>query len=114
MQHTVIYRGKINTRHINDVDGHIVMTYYTAPKGPNLRIALIARSDEGEVLMTMSTNIPEWDVSEDTVIIKDYSENEGTLTFLVQQGIVKHVASVQYGSFVKMHVCTLLKKEHVE
>ena len=75
----------------------------------NGRIALFLVSVEGELISTCTTNIPEIPLDDDEVFIKDYSENEGILEFLVKEGIVKDTGQVLLSGYVKIPVCRLQK-----
>jgi hypothetical protein len=74
---------------------------------PNDRMALVLRSDDGEPQAVLTLNIPNVVLQPDEVIVKDYSENEGTLQALIRANIVqpahRHVAS----GFVVHPICLL-------
>lgn len=62
---------------------------------------------EGDLIATCTVNIPEIDLEESEVIIKDYSENEGMLNSLLDANVVKLTGkSIQTG-FVTCPVCVL-------
>ena len=44
--------------------------------------------EDGSAIMTATVNMPHVDLKEGEVVIKDYSENEGCLSFLVTNGVV--------------------------
>jgi hypothetical protein len=44
--------------------------------------------EDGSPIMTATVNLPDVHLEEDEVIIKNYSENEGCLPFLVANGVV--------------------------
>lgn len=75
----------------------------------------ISLSFNGEPYMTASVNLPEYELAENEVFIKNYSENEGILMTLILAGII----SPNYKSFVYNHVeiqkCELLiKSENIK
>jgi hypothetical protein len=64
----------------------------------NGRLALeIIDVEDGCPVMMATVNIPEANLKPDEVIIKNYSENEGVLEFLIENGIVsepvRHISS---------------------
>lgn len=76
----------------------------------NGRLAIRAVNQDGEPIATLTVNIPEIELSEGQVIIKDWSENEGALVTLEAAGLVQKVAGVQAG-FCTAHVCKWLGGE---
>ena len=74
----------------------------------NDRTALILTdATDGEYLTTASVNVPDIDLKDDEIVIKNYSENEGILEILTKAGLVKPLYEVTSG-FVKHNVCKLL------
>ena len=76
-----------------------------------LAISLVsAHSDEdldiyqGEPIATATVNVPEITVNASQVIIKDYSENEGILKFLQDNGFVSEKTKTHSLGFVEVHV----------
>lgn len=64
-------------------------------------------ADDGEPVSTCTVNIDEF-LSSKEVVIKNYSENEGMLDFLIKEGIVKDTGKrVQLG-YVEAPIVTLL------
>jgi len=61
-----------------------------------------------EPVATATVNIPEEDIEDDEVIIKDYSENEGMLDALMQAGVVSEPLRMVETGFVEVPVCKLL------
>ena len=51
----------------------------------------ILDAEDGLPVMTATVNLPEVDLKDDEVIIKNYSENEGCLPFLITNGVVSAV-----------------------
>lgn len=56
--------------------------------GNGRRALEIIDSEDGCPVMVATVNIPEVPLAENEVIIKNYSENEGVLEFLQENGIV--------------------------
>jgi hypothetical protein len=78
----------------------------------NNRLALeILDSEDGIPVMVATVNIPEVPLNEDEIIIKDYSENEGVLGFLQQNGLVGEVLREVTTGFVKCQVVKYLGKK---
>ncbi len=76
----------------------------------NGRIALaLVDSFDGEPVATATVNMPEIDLAEDEVIIKNYSENEGILEVLTAAGIVQPTGRIVESGFVTMEICKLVK-----
>jgi hypothetical protein len=48
-------------------------------------------AEDGCPFMTVTVNVPEVNIGDDEVIVKNYSENEGVLDFLIQNGLVRGV-----------------------
>lgn len=63
---------------------------------------------DGSRIATATVNIPEVELDDDEVIIKDYSENKGILEALIQAEIIeKPIRELKLG-FVTVYVCKLL------
>jgi hypothetical protein len=52
------------------------------------RAIRIVDAEDGAAVMTATVNMPDEHLESDEVIIKNYSENEGCLPFLVANGVV--------------------------
>lgn len=77
---------------------------------PNGRTSLqIIDAEDGCPVMTATTNVPEIELAENEIIIKNYSENEGVLEFLQENGIVGKVKREVGIGFVSVPVVDLLK-----
>jgi hypothetical protein len=73
------------------------------------RIALdLIDAENGEPVATCTVNIPDYDLPDGYVIIKDYSENEGMLDALMNAGIVGEPKGWIQTGFVTVPVCKLL------
>ena len=75
----------------------------------NDRIAIeLVCHNNGEPIATATVNVPNIDLKENEIIIKDYSENKGILDALITAGIIsspqKHVKT----GFVECPICLLL------
>lgn len=75
----------------------------------NGRIAIdLVDIKNDETVLCASINVPEVDLADQEVIIKNYSENEGVLDILVGQGIISSpIRSISYG-YCDSPVCKLL------
>lgn len=71
-------------------------------------ITLIDTEDNGPVA-TCTINLDDVQLTDDEVIIKDYSENEGMLDCLIAAGIVSDPIRYVDSGFIKAPVCKLLK-----
>lgn len=65
--------------------------------------------DDGSVVMIATTNLPHVDLGPSEVIIKNYSENEGVLEFLQENGIVGPVKREVPTGWVTCQIVDLLK-----
>ena len=73
------------------------------------RIALyLIDADDGEPVSTCTVNIPDEPLGEGEVLIKDYSENEGMVDFLVQEGVVERTGREVRSGYISIPVCKLL------
>lgn len=78
-------------------------------KYKNGRTALeLIEAETGEPYAVATVNIPEVLLTEDELLIKDYSENQGILDFLVQNRIVRLTGKGVESGFVWLPVCELL------
>lgn len=75
----------------------------------NGRIALtLVDLADGSPVAVATVNLPEVDVPEGYVLIKDYSENEGMFKQLYKQGIVGF--PIQFAGNISAPLCPLLIK----
>lgn len=51
----------------------------------------IVDAEDGAAVMTATVNMPDEDIQADEIIIKNYSENEGCLPFMITNGVVSEV-----------------------
>lgn len=78
----------------------------------NGRAALqLMDADVGDLVMTATVNLPEEDLEDNEVFIKDYSENDGILEVLVNAGIIEDTGRRVQTGFVTIPVCRVLKKK---
>lgn len=68
-------------------------------------------SSNGEPIAMATVNIPEEDIEDDEVIIKNYSENDGMLDALMDAGVVGEPLRMVKSGFVEVPVVKLLIKE---
>lgn len=74
----------------------------------NGRIALSLVDKDGDEVATATVNLPDEQIGEDEVFIKDYSENEGILKALQEAKIVGPVIESVSTGFVSVQKCKLL------
>lgn len=75
----------------------------------NNRIALeLFDTQDGSPVAVATVNLSDEPLGENEVIIKNYSENEGMVTALIEAGIIGEVKRVISNGWVKFHVCDLL------
>ena len=68
--------------------------------------------EDGLSYAVATTNLPDLRVkSEDEVLIKDYSENEGMLKFLISNNIVTFTGKTVVSGWVELYICILNPKE---
>ncbi len=81
----------------------------------NSRPALQLFTAQGEVLAKASVNVPEVAIDDPTIIfIKDYSENEGILAFLIEHEIVVNTGLTIPSGYVILNVCKIHPKQLAE
>jgi len=80
----------------------------TKEKYCNGRTALgLTEVDTGEPFATATVNLPEINLAQNEIAIKNYSENEGILQVLIDAGVIgKPKYEIQSG-FVSIPVCEL-------
>jgi hypothetical protein len=72
-------------------------------------------SERGEPMMTVTSNMPDSNVPEGCIVIKDYSENKGIRSELVRLGVIEPRAEMGIPSgFVVLHVHRLKAAESNE
>lgn len=83
------------------------MGHYLDGKRPSLTLW----STEEGPLAQVTVNIPEVKMPEDCVAIKDYSENEGMLKWLIENNLIKEVVKIISHNWVKIPIVKLNMKE---
>lgn len=87
----------------------VVLDKYTS----NDRTAiLLLEKETGDNIAVASINLPKYDLKDDEVIIKNYSENEGILEVLIEAKIISEPSVMIQTGFVKCPVCKLLIKQN--
>lgn len=70
---------------------------------------LLVDHETSEPIATATVNVPDKHIAEDEVIIKNYSENEGMLHFLINQQIIDGSKCIPFNNgYVMLYVCPLL------
>lgn len=62
----------------------------------------------GELVLGATVNIPEEQLGDGEVIIKNYSENEGVLDALISAGVISKPIRTIKSNFIEAPVCKLL------
>jgi hypothetical protein len=94
----------LSTRYLKSHKAKLSHLRY-ADGNPCLRIL---GADTGEVLMTATVNVEGWrPFNKNQVLIKNWSENEGLLDCLEEQGILKRTGIEIPTGFVKAIECEL-------
>lgn len=65
-------------------------------------------ANDGELISVCTVNLPEEELGENEVFIKDYSENEGMVNFLVNEGIIELTGETVQSGFVSVPKARLL------
>lgn len=73
-------------------------------------LILVERRTQEQVVMA-SVNLPEESLKDDEILIKDWSENEGVLDFLLKNGIVEDTGTSVPTGQVSANLCKYLKRE---
>lgn len=87
----------------------LLKSYYA--HGNRVALCLVAgEKDEcpGEPVSTCTVNLPDEPLGEGEVFIKDYSENEGMVEFLVKEGVVEKTGREVRSGYIAVPVCKLL------
>jgi len=63
-----------------------------------------------EPIAVATVNLPDIDLKQDEVAIKNYSENEGMLNVLITTGIVSTPIDLVHSGYVEIPICRLLIK----
>ena len=88
-------------------NGYVEFSQY-----PNGRTAILLKCDDGSPLATATINLPEVELNDGEVIIKNYSENSGIVNALVNAGVVEFGRPIQVGSFgADCWICTMVKDD---
>jgi hypothetical protein len=66
-------------------------------------------SNDGEYVLTATINIPEVPLADDEVIIKNYSENEGILDWLIENEIISSPARFIPVGYTLAPICKINK-----
>lgn len=75
--------------------------------GKRVALCLIDAVD-GEPVSTCTVNLPDEPLGDGEVFIKDYSENEGMVEFLVKEGIVELTGREIRSGYASIPICKLL------
>jgi hypothetical protein len=92
----------LKTKYIDEKNARLAWLNYL-----DGNIALRILSDDGELVATASVNTDEI-LPSGYIAIKDYSENEGILDALLDEGIISHPIRWIASGYVKIPVCKIL------
>jgi len=77
---------------------------YVAPERPAMELI----ADDGTPVAIATVNLPDEDLGDDEIAIKNHSENAGVLAALVASGIVAEPHRFVRRGYVEIPVCRLL------
>ncbi|CAM3854248.1 hypothetical protein [Aquirufa aurantiipilula] len=80
-------------------------------KNSQTALELISTLD-GSTVLTASISIPEIALGKNELIIKDYSENEGVLSFLVENNIVRPLGKYIENGLITAEIVELVPENH--
>ena len=76
---------------------------------PNNRIALqLIDAEDGSPVAMVTVNLPNEQLNDNEVLIKDYSENEGMYQALVDAKVISEAISYVQSGFVEIPKCKIL------
>ena len=78
--------------------------------GSNRMALIMLDALDGEPVTTITVNIPEAPLDDDEIIVKNYSENEGMLEFLVESGLVEDTGKFIQTGFVIVNIVKMTEK----
>lgn len=94
---------------MNDVKFEGWLCYVQLAKYGNGRTAIqLMDYDDASPVATASVNLPDVEMADDEVAIKDWSENEGMLSALLDAGIVAPPVRLELSGFVVVPICKFL------
>lgn len=78
------------------------------------RIALsLYTTEDGMPYCSATTDVKEYPIlNESELLVKNYSENQGVLEFLVENNIVEDTGITYPAGYAKINICKLLPKEN--
>ena len=62
---------------------------------------------DGQRVAIATVNLPDVDLADDEVIIRNYSETEGVLEVLITAGIIEQTGEMVSSGFVDMPICKI-------
>lgn len=74
----------------------------------NGRLCLRLQSTDGEALMTVSSNLGEFEIANDSIFVKTYSENEGVMEALIEAGVLTEPKGSVSSGFCDFPICRVL------
>lgn len=78
-------------KYILGEDSYDVFLNITNYRNNGRKAIQLLDAEDGCPFMMVTVNVPEVELAEDEIIVKNYSENEGVLQFLIQNNLVQGV-----------------------
>ena len=72
-------------------DTYNVFLNITAYRNNGRKAIQLIDAEDGCPFMMVTTNLPEENLEDDEIIVKNYSENQGILQFLMQHNLIRGV-----------------------
>ena len=88
--------------------GNRLAVVYGRYASNNRQAIRLVDAETGEPYLVATVNIPEVDIQEDEVLIKDHSENAGILAALESAGVVRSTGQYIATGYVHVTVCKLV------
>jgi hypothetical protein len=92
-------------RYLNNVEVAVSVFNYVDNNRKAIRIFDV---EDGLPYASATVNVPNLELEEDEVVVKNYAENEGMLDFLLNENIVKDTGKTIQQGYVTLNVCKLL------
>jgi len=97
---------KIKHTHARYIQGESVVRFHKYGNGR--AVIQLVDPEDGCPNCTATVNVPEVDVPDGYVLIKDWSENDGVMGDLIDAGIIDYPEGVVPCGFVEAHLCKVL------
>jgi|APGre2960657505_1045072.scaffolds.fasta_scaffold37011_2 hypothetical protein len=91
---------------LNNIDVVIDIKNYE-----NTTIIRLIDAEDGSPYATASKYVPDFELNQGEILIKNYSENVGILEFLIENNIVSDTGKKLNSGYIQLHICILNNKE---